>query len=126
MAQKTQLEAKVERRLRSVRQNFEALPWVAERWERDRREGRWDSDDAFADRAGFRAEWDDLIDRLDSLHGWYKRGEMTPTQRREYEATLGVIREMLAVVARLQLTPPPGAVLDHLAETSPQSSTAPR
>ena len=118
MAQKTALDAMVERRLRSVRRNFEALPYIEERWQRARREGREDSDDVVVDKMGFRAEWDDLIDRLDCLQDCYARGEMTPDQRRAYEETLPLIREMLPIIARQDLTPPRRGILDQMAATT--------
>lgn len=114
------------RLLRTVRANFQGLPWVEERWARARQEGREDSDELLVDSISFRDEWRDLMAILAELHRGYQRGSLPVEHERQYEALLAIIRERLPMVERLGLELPPPTILDHLAKIGTPPSTAPR
>lgn len=126
MAATARLSARADLDLRIVRRALEALPRVEAAWADIDRTPRQSPDDILADRVAYRDEWRDVMTRFDELQRAARAGRLTDQQSACYRELLWLAAAGLAIMHRLDLTPPAGPVRREIEAFSPPlASTSP-
>jgi hypothetical protein len=102
MVENTTLTRKINVRLRSLREQVEALPWYGERF------GTVTTRDNGADWSALEAEWRDGLDRFDWLHERFVTGELSADQAEQHRRNLALLAEHIALLRQLRLALPKG------------------
>lgn len=104
MVEKASLSRKIDVRLRSLGERFEALAYYAGRF------GPLARDDRGADWYALEAEWQDTLHRLEWVHELHERGELTPRQAKQHRQNIRLLRSRLPLLTQLGLAVPGGAI----------------
>jgi hypothetical protein len=122
MAATRELTDEIDHNLRVVRGKVGALPKTERWWTAP--ETVISSEQRRADRADFRIEWGDVIDRWSWLEKMYGTAAMRAEQAAQDEALLSLLGDALPMMERLRLEPPPKAVLKRAAAARHEQPTA--